>query len=134
MVLMPEPGWLLRVLPAEVLKLTLEYFPGPVLFQTGGGPLPKAARLARQAQELGADGILCLPPSYYADAPTVGIVVYLRAVAAAVEIPLVLYNFPRHTRNALMPAILSHSGARPVHRWRSVPKEILRIKSERVSG
>ncbi|TVR58050.1 MAG: hypothetical protein EA420_18040 [Candidatus Competibacteraceae bacterium] len=97
----------------EVLKLTLEYFPGLVLFQAGGGPLPEALRLARQAQELGADGILCLPPSYYADAPTAGLVAYLRAVAAAVEIPLILYNFPRHTRNALTPAILAqvaHAG------------------------
>lgn len=90
----------------ELLKLTLEYFPGLVLFQAGGGPLPETLDLARRAQEFGADGIFCLPPSYYAAAPADGIVQYLRAVTAAVEIPLILYNFPHHTQNPLTPTIL----------------------------
>jgi 4-hydroxy-tetrahydrodipicolinate synthase len=90
----------------ELLKLTLEYFPGLVLFQAGGGPLPETLDLARKAQRLGADGILCLPPSYYAAAPPDGMVQYLGAVAAVVEIPLIFYNFPRHTQNPLTPSIL----------------------------
>jgi 4-hydroxy-tetrahydrodipicolinate synthase len=32
---------------------------------------------------------------------------YLRAVAEAADVPLVLYNFPRHTGNALTPEILA---------------------------
>jgi 4-hydroxy-tetrahydrodipicolinate synthase len=102
-------GEFFSLTPAErldLLKLALEYFPGMVLFQAGGGPLPETLDLARKAQQLGADGILCLPPSYYAGAPDEGVVAYLSAVAATVDIPLVLYNFPHHTQNPLTPAIL----------------------------
>jgi len=90
----------------RLLKLALEYFPGMVLFQAGGGPMAEAVDLARRAERLGADAILCLPPSYYADAPPQGIVEYFRDVAAAIETPLVLYNFPRHTQNPMTPNIL----------------------------
>jgi dihydrodipicolinate synthase/N-acetylneuraminate lyase/uridine kinase len=90
----------------ELLKLALEYFPGLVLFQAGGGPLPETLDMACKAQQLGADGILCLPPSYYAAAPEEGVVAYFSAVAAAVEVPLILYNYPHHTQNPLTPAIL----------------------------
>ncbi len=90
----------------DLLKLALEYFPGLVLFQAGGGPLAEAIHLATRAGELGADAVLCLPPSYYADAPPRGIIEYVQTVAAAVDIPLILYNFPRHTQNPLTPAIL----------------------------
>ncbi len=90
----------------DLLKLALEYFQGLVLFQAGGGPLPETLDMACKAQQLGADGILCLPPSYYADASEEGLVQYLHAVAAIVDIPLILYNFPQHTQNPLTPAIL----------------------------
>ncbi|MFW6061222.1 MAG: dihydrodipicolinate synthase family protein [Planctomycetota bacterium] len=42
----------------------------------------------------------------YADAPREGMVAYYQTVAAAIEIPLILYNFPRHTQNPLTPSIL----------------------------
>ncbi len=90
----------------ELLELALEYFPGLVLFQAGGGPLPDTLELARRAQDLGADGILCLPPAYFAHAPPDGIAQYFQAVAEAIEAPLLLYNFPQHTRNPLTPEIL----------------------------
>lgn len=91
----------------ELLKFALEYFPGMVLFQVGGGPLPDAVSLARQAEALGADGLLCLPAAYLANAPAQGVVQYLNAVGDAVDIPLMLYNFPRHTQNPLTPEILA---------------------------
>lgn len=90
----------------ELLELALEYFPGLVLFHVGGGSLPDTLELARRAQELGADGILCLPPAYFAQAPTEGLVQYLQAVAEVVDAPLLLCNFPRHTQNPLTPDIL----------------------------
>ncbi len=90
----------------QLLELALEYFPGLVLFQAGGGGLPDTLELASRAQELGADGILCLPPAYFAQAPAEGIIRYFQALAEAVEAPLLLYNFPRHTQNPLTPEIL----------------------------
>ncbi len=90
----------------ELLELALEYFPGLVLFHVGGASLPDTLELSRRAQQVGADGVLCLPPAYFAQAPTEGLVRYLQAVAEVVEAPLLLYNFPRHTQNPLTPDIL----------------------------
>ncbi|MBT3201074.1 MAG: hypothetical protein HN350_14325 [Phycisphaerales bacterium] len=72
----------------ELLKLALEYFPGMVLFQTGGGPLADAIALARQAESLGADAICCMPPPGWSEAPQAGIAKYILRVEASVEIPL----------------------------------------------
>ena len=74
----------------ELLKLALEYFPGLVLFQAGGGPLGDTIRLASGAQELGAEAICCMRPIGWPDAPAEGVAEYLRRVAEAVEVPLVL--------------------------------------------
>jgi 4-hydroxy-tetrahydrodipicolinate synthase len=82
-------------------------FDRAVLFQVGGGALPEALHLMREAASLGADGLLCLPPSYYAAAPTEGVTAYFRAVAEQSDLPLMLYNFPKHTGNPITPEILA---------------------------
>jgi uridine kinase len=80
----------------ELLKLALEYFPGLVLFQAGGGPLGETIDLAQEAQKLGADAIAVMAPVGWPDAPAEGVVEYLRRVATAVEAPLILCNGPGH--------------------------------------
>lgn len=90
----------------EMLKLALEYFPGLVWFQVGGGPLPEAQQLASEAAELGADGIFCLPPAYFANAPRQGLIHYFNTVANATDMPFILYNFPQHTQNPLTAEII----------------------------
>lgn len=81
----------------DLLKLALEYFPGLILFQAGSTALATTLELAEGAEHLGADGIVCLPPFYFADAPDEGLLRYMRAVSERVSVPLMLYNFPRHT-------------------------------------
>ncbi|MFA9444626.1 5-dehydro-4-deoxyglucarate dehydratase [Egicoccus sp. AB-alg6-2] len=56
-----------------------------------GGPLALAREQARQAQRAGADGLLLLPP-YLVGGPQQGIVDYVTDVAAASELPIVLYQ------------------------------------------
>jgi len=73
----------------ELLKLALEYFPGLVLFQAGGGPIGDAIALAKQAQSLGADAVCCLSPVGWPDAPMEGVREYFRRVGEAIEIPLI---------------------------------------------
>ena len=80
----------------ELLKLALEYFPGLVLFQAGGGPLGETITLAEQAEQLGSDAILAMAPIGWPDATVDGIVEYLAKVAAAVETPLILCDGPGH--------------------------------------
>ena len=61
-------------------------------------------RYSREAEELGADGLMILPPYYYT--PTEDeIFDYYRAICEAVSLPIMLYNNP-FTSNVDMSAKL----------------------------
>ena len=54
---------------------------------------PKAVRFSRQAEELGADGLMIIPPYYYT--PTEDeIHAYYKVISEAVSLPIMLYNNP----------------------------------------
>ncbi|NUP69440.1 MAG: 5-dehydro-4-deoxyglucarate dehydratase [Nonomuraea sp.] len=61
------------------------------VFGGAGGPLPTAVALARAAAANGADGLLLLPP-YLVSAPPDGLVRYVREVAAASPLPVIIYQ------------------------------------------
>lgn len=61
------------------------------VFAGAGGPLPHAVACARAAAGAGADGILLMPP-YLVAAPEAGLVAYVREVAAATGLPIVVYQ------------------------------------------
>ena len=61
------------------------------VFAGCGGPLPTAVRLARMARDAGADGLLLMPP-YLVAGPPAGLIAYTKAVAAATELPLIVYQ------------------------------------------
>lgn len=76
----------------------------PVLVGTMNAHTPRAVRYSREAEALGADGLMVLPPYYYT--PTDDeIWSYYRAVSEAVSIPIMLYNNPV-TSNVDMSAAL----------------------------
>ncbi|MGW5158609.1 5-dehydro-4-deoxyglucarate dehydratase [Nonomuraea wenchangensis] len=56
-----------------------------------GGTLPAARAVAREAAARGADGLLLMPP-YLVNAPAAGLVRYVRDVAAATELPMIIYQ------------------------------------------
>lgn len=62
----------------------------PVIAGTGG-PLAHALRLARAAADAGADALLVLPP-YLVGGPQAGLVAYVEAVAAATDLPVIVYH------------------------------------------
>src|SRR3984885_1245151 len=68
-----------------------EAAPRVPVFAGCGGPLPTAIRLARLAREAGADGLLLMPP-YLVAGPPAGLVAYTKAVAAATELPVIVYQ------------------------------------------
>jgi 4-hydroxy-tetrahydrodipicolinate synthase len=75
-----------------------------VLVGTMNAHTPNAVRYSKQAEDLGADGLMVLPPYYYT--PTEDeIHNYYRAVSEAVELPIMLYNNPV-TSNVDMSATL----------------------------
>jgi 4-hydroxy-tetrahydrodipicolinate synthase len=60
----------------------------------------ESAALSRHSQELGAAGVLCCAPFYYANQPD-GILAFMAQVDAALEIDLVLYDNPVTTKTTL---------------------------------
>ncbi|MDR1450830.1 MAG: 4-hydroxy-tetrahydrodipicolinate synthase [Helicobacteraceae bacterium] len=68
----------------------------------GSNSTQEAIDLARFAQKAGADAILCVAP-YYNKPTQEGLYRHYMAIAAAVEIPIVLYNVPSRTGSDILP-------------------------------
>jgi 5-dehydro-4-deoxyglucarate dehydratase len=56
-----------------------------------GGPLGHAIEAARAAADAGADGLLVLPP-YLVGGPQDGLVAYVERIAAASDLPVIVYH------------------------------------------
>ena len=67
-----------------------------VIAGTGSNDTEHAVSLSRLAQEAGADALLVVTP-YYNKATPEGLVVHYTAIAAAVHIPVIVYNVPSRT-------------------------------------
>jgi 4-hydroxy-tetrahydrodipicolinate synthase len=68
----------------------------PVIAGTTNYNTAESIDLSREAQRLGVDGILATVP-YYNNPPQEGLYQHFRAIAAAVNLPLLLYNVPSRT-------------------------------------
>jgi len=68
----------------------------PVLAGAGGNNTAHVIEMARAFQELGADGILSVAP-YYNKPTQEGLYQHYKALAAAVSLPIILYNIPGRT-------------------------------------
>ena len=67
-----------------------------IIAGTGSNDTDHAVDLSRLAQEAGADALLVVTP-YYNKATPEGLVVHYTAIAAAVHIPVIVYNVPSRT-------------------------------------
>jgi len=70
----------------------------PVIVQVGTQSLAESEYLARHAQEIGADAISCLAPSYFKPAKVEDLVAFCQAVAgSAPGLPFYYYQIPMRT-------------------------------------
>lgn len=67
-----------------------------IIAGTGSNNTAAAVRLSRQAQQIGADGLLVVTP-YYNKATQPGLVKHYRTIAEAVDLPIIAYNVPSRT-------------------------------------
>lgn len=74
----------------------------PVVAGTGSNSTAEAIRLTAYAREAGADGALLISP-YYNKPTQDGIYRHYKAVASAVDLPLVVYNIPGRTGSNIAP-------------------------------
>lgn len=92
---------------SRVLQVARENWDGMIIAHTGSPALSQALENAHAAEEIGADFLASLPPFYFAGVSADGLVRWFNELAESTELPLILYNFPKHTGNPLTPEILS---------------------------
>lgn len=82
----------------ELVKLAVDHVGGriPVIAGTGGNSTAEAIALTRHAKEVGADASLQVVP-YYNRPTQEGMYRHFKAIAEAVELPVILYNVPGRT-------------------------------------
>ena len=82
----------------ELIKLTVDHIAGriPVIAGTGGNSTVEAIALTRHAKEVGADASLQVVP-YYNRPSQEGMYRHFKAIAEAVDLPVILYNVPGRT-------------------------------------
>ena len=82
----------------DVIRVAVEHANGrvPIMAGTGGNSTAEAIELSRYALGVGADCSLSVVP-YYNKPSQEGIYRHFKAIAEAVDIPLVLYNVPSRT-------------------------------------
>jgi 4-hydroxy-tetrahydrodipicolinate synthase len=79
----------------RVVELCIEVADGrvPVIAGAGSNSTEEAIGLARHAKKAGADGALVVTP-YYNKPSQDGMYAHFRAIADAVDIPIIVYNIP----------------------------------------
>jgi 4-hydroxy-tetrahydrodipicolinate synthase len=82
----------------------------PVIAGTGSNSTDEAILLTRRAKDAGADGALLISP-YYNKPTQEGLYQHYKAVAKAVDLPLLLYNIPSRTGVNLLPATVARLAA-----------------------
>ena len=82
----------------EIIRVAVEHAKGrvPIMAGAGGNSTAEAIELSRYALKVGADCTLSVVP-YYNKPSQEGIYRHFKAIAEAVDIPMVLYNVPGRT-------------------------------------
>jgi 4-hydroxy-tetrahydrodipicolinate synthase len=88
----------------EIIRVSVAHAKGrvPIMAGTGGNSTAEAIELSRFAKKVGADCTLSVVP-YYNKPSQEGIYQHFKAIAEAVDIPMVLYNVPGRTVADMQP-------------------------------
>ena len=82
----------------RVVEITIEEARGkvPVVAGAGGNDTAHVIKMAREFEAIGASGILSVSP-YYNKPTQEGLYQHFKAIAAAVRVPVIVYNIPGRT-------------------------------------
>lgn len=88
----------------NVIKFAIEHTAGriPVIAGTGSNDTKYAVELSKEAEELGADGLLMVTP-YYNKTSQRGLVAHFGMVAENVKTPIILYSVQSRTGVNILP-------------------------------
>ncbi len=93
----------------DVIKACIEYVDHrvPVIAGTGSNCTRDAIAMSKEAEEYGADALLCVTP-YYNKATQKGLIEHYTKISEAVNIPIILYNVPSRTGCNLTPETIAY--------------------------
>lgn len=88
----------------EIISFSLRVAAGrvPVIIGTGSNSTATSVGLSRQAEKLGAQGILVVTP-YYNKPPQEGLYRHFKSVAEGTALPVIIYNVPGRTGVNILP-------------------------------
>ncbi|HQP91308.1 MAG TPA: 4-hydroxy-tetrahydrodipicolinate synthase [Candidatus Omnitrophota bacterium] len=78
----------------------------PVIAGTGSNSTQEAIDLSKHAKDIGADGLLLVSP-YYNKPTQKGLYLHFKAIAEAVELPIILYNIASRTAVNIEPETIA---------------------------
>ncbi|MGI9205112.1 MAG: dihydrodipicolinate synthase family protein [Woeseiaceae bacterium] len=93
-----------RMVAATVIDQTNKRV--PVLIGTGAECTWDVVRYSREAEELGADGVLIIPP-FYSTPTDDELYQHYRTIGEAISIPIMLYNNPATSNVDMLPPLIA---------------------------
>ncbi len=92
----------------RVVELTVKTVNGrvPVVAGSGSNSTAEAIDLTKHARGAGVDGVLMVSP-YYNKPSQEGLYQHYKAVAEAVDVPIILYNVPSRTSSNILPSTVA---------------------------
>ena len=93
----------------DVIRTCIEYVDHriPVIAGTGSNCTRDAVYMSKEAEQMGADGLLCVTP-YYNKATQKGLIEHYTKISDAVRTPIILYNVPSRTGCNLLPETIAY--------------------------
>ncbi len=88
----------------EAIRYCVEKTAGriPVIAGTGSNNTAHAIMMSKEAEALGADGLLLVAP-YYNKTTQKGLIAHYTAIAESTKLPCILYNVPSRTGTNILP-------------------------------
>ena len=106
-----EPATMTEEERLSVIRFAVKQVAGriPVIAGSGGNCTKSAVEFSQKVQNLGVDGLLVVTP-YYNKATQQGLYEQYKAIAEAVQIPIIMYNVQSRTGVNLLPETAARLG------------------------
>ncbi len=109
-----EPATMTEEEKVSVMEYSVKKAKGriKIIFGCGSNCTEHAVSAAKQAEAIGADGLLAVTP-YYNKCTQNGLYAYYKSICEAVKIPVIAYNVPSRTGVNIQPATMARIAELP---------------------